>query len=289
MRFAWIDQHRGPFEVERMCQALGVTKSGFYAWRSRPASARQQRRQQLLEQIRAAHGEARGTYGSPRITVELKASGVSVAENTVAKYMRQAGIVAKQHRRFRVRTTDARHAGPIAPNVLDRRFTNDAEARPNARWCCDITYVATDQGWLYLAAVIDLCSRRIVGWAMAEHLRAELCLDALAMAVEQRRPGPGLLHHSDRGVQYACDAYRAFLSRHGMTASMSRSGNCYDNAVIESFFGTLKTELVHHERYGTREQAKRSIFEYVEVFYNRQRRHSAIGYVSPDAFEAAFN
>lgn len=288
MRFDWIGRHRAEFEVEVMCKALDVTKSGFYAWKARPAGERRQRRRQLVEQIRTAHTDSRCTYGSPRVTIELKESGVNVSENTVAKYMRQEGIVSRTRRRFRARTTDSRHQDPIAPNVLDRRFDDRAPA-PDATWCCDITYVPTAEGWLYLAAVIDLCSRRIVGWAMADHLRAELCLDALSMAVERRRPGPGLLHHSDRGVQYACDAYRAFLARHGMTASMSRSGNCYDNAVIESFFGTLKTELVHHEHYATREQARSSIFEYVEVFYNRRRRHSAIGYVSPDAFEAAFN
>ena len=211
---------------------------------------------------------------------------MKVSEDTVAKYMRQAGIAARSRRRFRVRTTDSGHDNPVADNVLARQFAAPA---PDATWCCDITYVPTGEGWLYLAAVLDLCSRRVVGWAMADHLRAELCLDALSMAVERRRPGPGLLHHSDRGVQYACDAYRALLARHGMTASMSRRGDCHDNAVMESFFGTLKTELVHHERYATREQARRSIFEYVEVFYNRRRRHSAIGYVSPDQFEAAFN
>ena len=286
MRFAWIERHRGQFEVEVMCDAMGVTKGGFYAWRARPGGRRRQRREQLVGRIRTAHADSRGTYGSPRVTVELKGSGVTVCENTVAKYMRQERIVAKTHRRFRVRTTDARHDNPVAPNVLDRRFAAPA---PNAKWCCDVTYVPTGEGWLYLAAVLDLCSRKVVGWAMADHLRAGLCLDALSMAVGRRRPGPGLLHHSDRGVQYASGAYRAFLERHGMTASMSRTGNCYDNAVVESFFGTLKSELVYHEHYATREQARLSIFEYVEVFYNRRRRHSAIGYVSPDQFEAAFN
>jgi len=278
--------HEQQFEVQAMCNALNVSKSGYYAHKKRPPSQRTMRRRQLVEKIRTAHEHSRGTYGSPRLTVELKASGQSISENTVARYMREEGIASRIKRRFRVRTTDARHDHPVAPNRLERAFTAEA---PDRKWCCDITYVPTEEGWLYLAAVIDLCSRRIVGWAMADHLRAELCLEALSMAIQRRRPAAGLLHHSDRGVQYACDAYRLFLERQGMEASMSRSGNCYDNAVMESFFGTLKTELVHHERYPTRQQARLSIFEYIEVFYNRQRRHSAIGYKSPEAFEADLN
>jgi putative transposase len=286
VKFAWVQKHAKQFEVQVMCSTLQVSKSGYYAWSKRPMSRRRQRRQKLVEQVRQAHEKSRCTYGSPRIAVELKASGVSVCENTIARYMREEGIASKIKRRFCMRTTDANHDHPLAPNRLNRRF--EAEA-PDRKWCCDITYVPTDEGWLYLAAVIDLCSRRIVGWAMADHLRAELCLDALSMAIEQRRPAAGLLHHSDRGVQYACDAYRLFLERHAMEASMSRCGNCYDNAVMESFFGTLKTELVYHEHYPTRAQARGSIFDYIEVFYNRQRRHSAIGYQSPEAFEAARN
>jgi putative transposase len=220
----------------------------------------------------------------------LNDGGVKVCRNTVAKLMKKAGIASKVRRRFAVRTTDSRHDHPVAVNVLERRFDVDAWQKPDQAWCTDITCVwTTDQGWLYLAAVMDLCSRRIVGWAMADHLRAELCLDALGMALEQRRPGQGLLHHSDRGVQYACEAYQSLLEERGITCSMSGVGNCYDNAAMESFFGTLKTELVYHERYATHEQARRSIFEYVEVFYNRQRRHSALGYRSPVAFEAVRN
>ena len=269
-----------------MCSVLGVSKSGFHAWKNRPASERQQRRERVTDQIRAAHEASRRIYGSPRIAAELKASGVGVCENTVARYMREAGVRSKIKGRFRMTTTDSNHDHPIPDNVLDRQF--DASA-PDRKWCVDITYVPTGEGWLYLAAVIDLFSRKIVGWAMAEHLRSELCTDALSMAITHRRPGPGLLHHSDRGVQYACDAYRSFLARHGIEPSMSRRGNCYDNAVMESFNGTFKTELVYHEQFATRAEARASIFEYIEVFYNRRRRHSAIGYVSPEAFEASLN
>ena len=290
MKFAWIEAHAEQWEVAALCEVFEMSTSGYYAWKRRPASGRQQRRTVLLEQIRQAHQGSRQTYGSPRIAAELKASGVSVCENTVAKYMRQAGVRSKVNaRRFRVTTTDARHAHPVADNVLDRQFDAAAAAAPDRVWCVDITYVPTGEGWLYLAGVLDLYSRKVVGWAMADHLRAELCLDALAMALEQRRPEPGagLLHHSDRGVQYACAAYRAVLDQRGITCSMSRRGDCYDNAAMESFWGTLKTELVHHEQYPTRAAARLSIFEYIEVFYNRQRRHSAIGYKSPEAFEAA--
>jgi transposase InsO family protein len=200
--------------------------------------------------------------------------------------MQCGGIRSRIRRRFIPQTTDSHHGHPVAGNLLDRQFQQPAKDRA---WCCDITAIATEEGWLYLAGVMDLCSRRIVGWAMADHLRAELCLDALTMALEQRRPGAGLLHHSDRGVQYACEDYQALLDREGIRCSMSRTGNCYDNAAMESFWGTLKRELVYHERYATREQAKRSIFEYIEVFYNRRRRHSSLGYKSPVEFEASLN
>ena len=277
-----------------MCEVFNVSKSEYHAWAERvkrPSSDRQTRREQVKTNIRRAHEASRRTYGSPRVHAELRASGVSVCRNTVAKYMREESIVSKiKRRRFRVSTTDSNHDHPVAANTLGRRF-DDATLTPapDRTWCCDITYVPTDEGWLYVSVVLDLFSRRVVGWSMADHLRAELCVDALTMAVEQRRPGPGLLHHSDRGVQYAAEAYRTLLDRHGMEASMSRRGDCYDNAAMESFSGTLKTELVHHEHYTTIEQAKRSVFEFIEVFYNRQRRHSAIGYISPEAFEASLN
>ncbi len=269
-----------------MCRVLSIAPSGYYQWRKRPPGKAAKRRETIVRQIRQSHQQSRGLYGSPRIHADLRAAGVSVCENTVARYMRKEGIVSKIKRRFRIVTTDSRHDGPIAANLLDRRF--DAQT-PDQKWCCDITHVPTREGPLYLAAVIDCCTRRIIGWAMADHLRAELCTDALEMAVEQRRPPAGVLHHSDRGVQYASAAYRSFLECHGLVASMSRTGNCYDNALMESFFSSFKTELVHHEDYATREEARRSIFEYIEVFYNRQRRHSAIGYQSPESFEVSLN
>jgi transposase InsO family protein len=204
----------------------------------------------------------------------------------VAKVMRLAGLRAKVKRKFVPRTTDSAHGQPIAPNVLDRQFAAEA---PNRKWAGDITYIPTDEGWLYLAGVIDLCSRRIVGWSMAEHMQTDLVADAMNMAIDRRQPGPGLLHHSDRGVQYASDDYQGLLGCHGIQISMSRKGNCWDNAVMESFWSTLKTELVHHEHYATRQEARQSIFEYIEVFYNRKRLHSSLGYVSPETFEASLN
>ena len=270
-----------------LCDSLGVSRSGFYAWRKRPASNKQLAREALLEKIRQAHIRSRRTYGSPRVEAELAEQGVKVCVNTIAKYMKNAGLCSKIKRRFRARTTDSDHGLAVSPNRLDRCF--DASG-PNQKWCCDITYVPTGEGFLYVAAVIDLFSRRIVGWAMNDHLRAELCIDALSMAIEHRGGQvDNLLHHSDRGIQYACMEYQQFLKEHRITASMSRRADCYDNALMESFWGTLKTELTHHELYRTRAEAKQSIFEFIEVFYNRQRRHSAIGYLSPEQFEASLN
>jgi transposase InsO family protein len=269
-----------------MCNILNVSRSGYYAWCKRPVSPGSERRMVLMEQIHQAYDVGRRSYGSPRVYEELAERRVKVCLNTVARLMKQAGLRARTQRKFVVCTTDSAHDHPVVCNVLDRDFV---ASHPNRKWCCDITYIATGEGFLYLAAVIDLCSRKIVGWAMADHLRGELCLDALSMALVRRRPEKGLLHHSDRGVQYACEEYQQMLEEHGIAVSMSRTGNCYDNAVMESFFKTLKTELVYHEDYATREQARSSIFEYIEVFYNRQRRHSAIGYKSPEAFEAGLN
>lgn len=265
-----------------MCRVLQVARSGYYAWRRRAPSATTQRRAKLTDQIRQIHQRNRAVYGSPRVHRDLLAEDVRCSRNTVAKLMRAAGLRSKRCRRFRVPTTDSRHGHPIAPNRLNRAF---CQPQPDQAWAADITYIRTAEGWLYLAVVIDLCSRKIVGWAADESLAAELCVRALNAAIEQRRPQSKVVHHSDRGVQYACDDYQGLLARHGLRPSMSRRGNCYDNAVTESFFGSLKTELVHHENYATRAAARQSLFEYIEVFYNRRRRHSAIGYVSPAEYE----
>jgi transposase InsO family protein len=283
VRFAFVREHQGEFPAELLCEVLGVSRSGYYAWKGRPPSPAAVRRAGLVEQVREAHQGSRSTYGSPRVYRELKARGVACCENTVAGLMRAHGIRSKAVRRFVPRTTDSRHDRPVADNVLAREFYPD---RPDTAWAADITYVPTAEGWLYLAAVVDLCSRKVVGWATADHLRAELPAEALRMALAHRRPSGGLLHHSDRGSQYAGDAYQALLAEHAIEPSMSRKGNCWDNAVVESFFSTLKRELVHHEDYVDREAARRSLFEYIEVFYNRKRRHSTLGYRSPAEFEA---
>lgn len=285
MRFAFIDEHREQFPVGLMCEVLGVTRSGYYAWRGRPESQRVRRQTELVQQIEAVHRESRGTYGSPRVHQALQAQGQSCSENTVARLMRRAGVRARSARRFVVRTTDSRHEHPVAPNVLNREFYPE---RPDAVWAGDITYIPTAEGWLYLAVVLDLYSRRVVGWATADRLKSELVSQALEMALAQRRPSEPLLHHSDRGVQYASGEYQRLLAAHGLEVSMSRTGECYDNAVVESFFGTLKQELVHQERYPSRAAAQRSLFEYIEVFYNRQRLHSTLGYRSPAQYEAKF-
>lgn len=286
MKFAWIKDHRRQFPVDLMCQVLEVSRSGYYAWQERPDSPMAQRRTELADQIRAVHQRSRQVYGAPRVHRELAAQGVKCARNTVAKVMRNSGIQSKMRKRFVVRTTDSQHPHPIAPNTLNRQFE---QAAPNQAWAADITYIPTDEGWLYLAGVIDLCSRKLIGWATADHLRADLVAAALTMAILQRQPSGPVLHHSDRGVQYACDQYQALLQQHGLQPSMSRRGNCHDNAVMESFWGTLKTELVHHERYATRELATQSLFEYIEVFYNRQRRHSALDYQTPHEYELSLN
>lgn len=264
-----------------MCQALKVSKSGYYAWLRRPESQRARQNRQLLGQIRVVHERSRKTYGSPRVTAELHAEGVRCSENRVTRLMRLGGIRAKTKRKFKA-TTDSRHGHPVAPNLLDRQFTVD---RPNRVWVSDITYIWTAEGWLYLAGVLDLYSRMVVGWSMNNRVTGELTRDALQQAIGRRHVLPGLLHHSDRGSQYAAGEYQGLLVQHGMICSMSRKGDCYDNAVMESFFATLKTELVLWERFATRDDAKAKIFEYLEVFYNCQRRHSSLGYQSPVEFE----
>jgi transposase InsO family protein len=285
-----MHDHRACFDIALMCLVLGVSRAGYYASIERPPSRRARRRRDLAARIRAAHASSRGTYGSPRVTAELKHAGVSVCANTVAKYMRADGLKVRRRRRFVPRTTDADHPHAVAPNVLDRRFAAGADA-PDRRWCCDLTYVRSGEGWLYLWVVIDLFSRKIVGWSMSEHTRAEAAAEALTMAIARRRPRAGtLLHHSDRGVQYACQAYRQLLAAHGIAASMSRRGNCHDNAPAESFFATLKGELADREPpFATRAEARTKIFQWIECWYNRRRRHSSLGYLSPEAFEARLN
>jgi transposase InsO family protein len=282
MRFRFIEDQRADYPVRIMCGALNVSPAGYYAWRSRLESPRTAANRDLLDHIRRVHGDTRGRYGSPRIHVELKAQGRGVSRGRVERLMRRHGIRAIMARPRRVRTTDSRHDHPIAPNLLNRNFS---AAAPNLVWLTDITYVETAQGWLYLAAVMDLYSRRIVGWAMDDHLRTELPLAALNMAISTRRPGPNLIHHSDRGAQYASADYRTALQSASMRASMSRRADCYDNAPMESFFHTLKTEQVYHQQYETRDQAKSDIFAYIEGFYNRTRRHSSIGYKTPIEIE----
>lgn len=285
MRFAFIRDQLAAFPARACCAALGVSRSGYHAWRRRPQSSRARRREGLAAAVRRVHEANRRVYGSPRVCRALRAEGERACRNTVARVMRAGGIRARGRRAFVPRTTDGRHGRPVAANVLGRRFAAD---RPDRKWAADITYVATGEGWLYLAGVLDLCSRRIVGWSMADHMRVGLARGALEMAVARRGPGRGLLHHSDRGVQYASDEYQRLLAARGIACSMSGRGDCWDNAPMESFWATLKTELVNDARYATREEARRSIFEYIEVFYNRQRLHSSIGYQSPEAFEAAF-
>jgi putative transposase len=290
MRYAFIQQHARNLPVRAMCRVLQVRPSGYYAWTNRRPSQRKAKRLQLIELIRSVHSRSRGAYGSPRVHQALRKQGVECCEKHVAKLMRENQIRSRRARRFRVMTTDSRHGHRVAANLLDRQFQRE---KLNSAWVTDITYISTDEGWLYLASVMDLCSRRIIGWATAQHLRAELATEALSMAIRRRCPPAGaeglpsgLLHHSDRGIQYACEEYQVLLARHGITCSMSRGGNCYDNATMESFFKTFKVELIYQEHYPTREEANASIYPYIELFYNRQRLHSALGYCSPVEYEA---
>ena len=282
MRFRFIEDHRDTWPVRVLCGALGVSASGYYAWRGRPESARAVANRALLGDIRRLHEQHRGRYGAPRIHAALRAEGRPVGRGRIERLMRRHGIRAKTPRRFRVVTTDSNHGLPIADNLLDQTFL---ATRPNQVWLADITYIATDEGWLYLATVLDLFTRKLVGWAMRDHLRQELTIAALTMAIQRQRPARGLIHHSDRGSQYAAGDYRALLEARGIVPSMSRKGNCWDNAPMESWFHTLKTELVHHTAYATRDAAKRDLFAYIETYYNRQRLHSALGYRTPEQAE----
>lgn len=266
-----------------MSKVLGVSRQGYYDWRGREPSKRDQENEELLEQIEQIHQESRQTYGSPRIHRELQAQGRTVGRGRVARLMRDHGIRAVQKRTSR-RTTDSNHSFPVAKNLLARDFE---AAAPNEVWLADITYVRTREGWLYLAAVLDVYSRKIVGWAMDRTMSRKLCIDALEMAVLNRQPPEGLVHHSDRGSQYASGDYQALLDEYGMTCSMSRKGDCWDNAPMESFFGTLKSESLHRYDFVTRNAARREIFEFIEIFYNRKRRHSTIDFMSPAEYEMA--
>jgi putative transposase len=277
-------EHQEQFPVRRMCDELNVSPSGYYAWRTRPASAREMANQELYKKIEAVYHDNRGVYGSPRIYRELKDQGVACSENRVARLMRLRGLKAKQTKRYRS-TTKRNQADAAAPNLLKRDF--EAE-QPDQKWLADITYIPTQEGWLYLAAILDLYTRRIVGWAMAERMTSDLTVTALKMALERRQPAAGLIHHSDRGSQYTDQTYQTLLKDHRIRASMNGIGTWYDNAPMESFFGTLKSELVHHCVYLTRTEARTDLFSYIETFYNRRRRHSALDYLSPEAYEQLY-
>lgn len=285
MKYAAIAAHQSEFSVSLMCRVLGVSRSGFYAWAEREPSGRAREDQRLLLEIRSIHRASQETYGSPRVHAELREKGERCGRSRVERLMRKDGLAARVRRRFRV-TTNSNHGHPIAPNLLERRFGVDEVAGPDQVWVGDITYVPTREGWLYLAVVIDLATRLVVGWSMKSTLHTSLTLDALRMALWRRRPEAGLICHSDRGVQYACGEYQAALAQEQIRCSMSRKGDCWDNAVAESFFATLEWELIERADWHTRREAEREIFNYIEVWYNRQRRHSTLGYLSPANYEA---
>jgi putative transposase len=283
MSFALIDAKRADVPVETACAALNVSVSGFYAWKKRSASPRQHRDMILLAHIRAEFSISNETYGSPRMHAELKEGGLAAGRHRVARLMSENGLRARQKTRFK-KTTDSDHGGPVAPNVLGQNFTADG---PDQKWGVDISYVWTAEGWLYLAIVLDLYSRKIVGWSISDRMKRGLAMDALRRAIILRQPPPGLIHHSDRGSQYCSADYRRILHDSGFVASMSGRGNCYDNAMVETVFKTIKSELIWRTSFATRNQASKAIGQYIEGFYNPRRRHSGLGYVSPASFEAA--
>ena len=285
MKYRFVRDHAAQFPVTVICCVIEVSRSGYYRWSDRPHSRRRLDDVRLLVEIRAEFAASKETYGRKRIHKALKDKGISCGRNRVARLMKEAGLRPKQVKKFKA-TTNSKHSLSVAANILNRDFTATA---PNTKWTTDITYVWTREGWLYLAVVIDLYSRFIVGWAMSERMTRGLVMDALKMAIWRRKPGKGLIHHSDRGVQYASDDYQALLVQYGMICSMSRKGDCWDNAVTESLFHTLKTELVYHRDWELRREAKQEIFEYMEVFYNRKRLHSTLGYKSPADYERIAN
>jgi len=285
VKYACIRAHRQQYSLSLMCRLLHVSRSGFYAAARRGPSARAQRREQLRAVVAALYETSRGTYGSPRIYQELRNGERPCGRNLIARLMRETGLRAKWRRRTRPLTTDSQHGYGIADNLLCRHFGIKETGGINNAWCGDITYIRTAEGWLYLAVLLDLGSRMVVGWAMRDALESSLSIDALRMALARRQIKPGLLHHSDRGVQYAATDYRELLSKHQIVPSMSRRANCYDNAVPESFFATLKGELLDRSKWPTRTGVRTAVFEYIEVWYNRRRRHSALGYLSPMQYE----
>lgn len=283
MRYAWIDKQRKVYPLPVMCDVLTVSISGYRAWRRGGKPSRTRLTDiQMLALIRAIHAELKGAYGSPRMTRELRDRGFPASKPRVERLMRENGIRARHKRRYKA-TTDSKHALPVAKNLLDRNFT---PAVPNQIWTADMTYIWTDEGWLYLAVVIDLFNREVVGWSIKPRMTTDIVLDALTMAWFRRKPAPGLMHHSDRGSQYASHAFQARLKEYGMVCSMSRKGNCWDNAPTESFFNSLKNERVHDTRYCTKDEAKADLFDYIEPFYNRRRKHSTLGYASPQKYLA---
>jgi len=281
MRYQFIREHAAQFPISRLCAVLRVTRSGYYAWRTRPESPRAQEDARLLAKMTALHQASRQTYGHRRIHASLRQAGETCGKGRIARLMRAHKLVTRMPRKHRV-TTDAAHTAPVAPNVLDRQF---ATTIPDQVWVSDITYISTWEGWLYLATVMDLATRQIVGWAMGATLDRALVCDALTAALRRRRPAPGLIHHSDRGSQYTSRDYQQLLAAHGIIASMSRKGNCWDNAPMESFYRSLKTELVYGTVFRTRAQARHEIFTYIEAWYNRHRVHSALGYLTPAQYE----
>jgi putative transposase len=285
MRFQFIGDHRNEFPVSRMHKVLGVSRSGYYAWRKRPVSAREMANRELYKEIEAVYNESHETYGSPRVYRQLKKQDVACSENRVARLMRLRGLRARQTKQYKT-TTKRNKRHPAAPNLLKRDFV---AKRPNQKWLTDITYIPSQEGWLYLAAVLDLYSRRIVGWAMLDRMTSDLTMAALKMAIRQRQPDLDLIHHSDQGSQYTDGLYQALLKDRGIQVSMNSVGSWYDNAPMESFFGSLKSEWVNHRVYHTHDEARTDIFYYIEAFYNRRRLHSSLDYLSPEAYEQLYH
>nr|WP_232515635.1 IS3 family transposase [Aeribacillus pallidus] len=285
VKYSFIHKHRFDYRLEKMCEVLKVSRSGYYKWRDRPKSARQERREELTQEVRRVYIESRQLYGSPKVTKKLNHEGIKVSQKTVSRIMNEEGMKSRTVKKHKA-TTNSKHNHPVHENVLNQHFT---VTKPNEVWVADITYIPTDEGWLYLASMMDLYSRKIVGWHIDCSMKKELVLSALKQAYQRQQPQGSILHHSDRGSQYASNDYQAKLMEYGMKCSMSRKGNCYDNACIESFHGIIKKELIYQTRYKTREEAKKSIFEYIEIFYNNKRIHSATEYFSPSEYERMYD